>query len=369
MNRSLYNILLGCCAGLVLFTLSATGRAQQAASGVAEHGVILLYHHVATDTPAITSISPDDFEQQLQFLEDYDFQVWPLPDLVAAVKERQTLPDRVVAITFDDNYQSVYTEAFPRLKKRNWPFTVFVSTDAVDKGINMQASWDQLREMARHGATIANHSASHNHLLLRLPGESDDAWEQRITGDIKKAQQRIRKETGQQQPLFAYPYGEFNQALARIVEQLGYVGIGQQSGPFSDHYPGPAIPRFPFAGNYTDIKDFGVKLLTLPLPIGYLSAEDNPLANSNQHPALLLELAEGDYATENLRCYGSGQGALQLQWLSDRRLQVTPDKPVPSGRSRYNCTMPTGKRYRDIQRFYWYSHPWIRYTDSGTLPD
>ncbi len=355
--------LTTCALTAALLLASASAWSQP------DHGVILLYHHVDTDTPAITSISPEDFEAQLQYLEDNDFRVWALPRLVDTLSSGQSVPDKVVVITFDDNYESVYTEAFPRLKRRDWPFTVFVSTDAVDKGINMQASWDQVREMAQHGATIANHSASHAHLLQKQSGESHKQWRERIRNDIARAQRRIEEETGQQHKLFAYPFGEYNRELVAMVEGMGYVGIGQHSGPTPADYAGLALPRFPFAGDYSDVSDFALKVLTLPLPVAEARDVDGPLSFDTKRPTLELALKPGDYRARSLQCFGSGQGALKLDWQADREVEVVPGKDLPLGRSRYNCTLPTGKTVNGTQRFYWYSHPWIRLTEDGKLLD
>ena len=154
-------------------------------SVIPSHAVVLLYHHVSDSTPAITSVTPKQFEQQLQFIEQNGFQVWPLPKIIKHLSNDLSLPDKTVAITFDDSYQSVFTEAFPRLQKRKWPFTIFVSTDAVDQQFKYHTSWDQLRTMAASGATIANHSTTHRHLLIRLKNESQLQWRQRIEQDIE----------------------------------------------------------------------------------------------------------------------------------------------------------------------------------------
>lgn len=360
----------------VLFLLSQSANAAAssvAASDSSNHGVILLYHHISTETPAITSISPQYFKQQIRYLADNDFRIWPLPKLVEALKRGETIPDKVVAITFDDNYQSVYHVAFPILKDRQWPFTVFVSTDSVDQKINLQANWDQVREMADYGATIANHSASHAHLLQRLSGETTHQWQQRVRQDIQKARRRIREETGQDHLIFAYPYGEFNSALAEIVEELGYTGIGQQSGPAGHglyhNNASLALPRFPFAGDYSKLDDFALKVLTLPLPVAAATGEESPLTFRQTKPQLHLELAPGDYRTEALQCYGSGQGKLAIAWDGKFTLTITPKQAIPVGRSRYNCTMPTGLKNNGVTRYYWFSHPWIRFTESGGLID
>lgn len=366
MTRStlLNSVALAFCLLTNLLCLHA--RAQDVDT---YHGVVLVYHHVAEDTPAVTSISPRDFERQLAFLESHQFEIWPLADIVDALEKQQQIPDKVAAITFDDNYRSVYSEAYPRLKKRGWPFTIFVSTDAVDKGINMQSSWEQMREMAAHGATIANHTSSHAHLLARLPQESDRSWQQRIRADIDKAQRRIKEEIGSSPTLFAYPYGEFNPALTGLVSSMGYTAIGQQSGPAYPLAISKALPRFPFAGNYADIDDFSLKVLSLPLPVQAVDYPPGPLPYDETSPALTLTLQPGPYDARRLRCYGSGQGLLKLQWLDEWTVRVTANKPIPVGRSRFNCPLPGKQRSQGILRYHWYTQPWIRLSEDGSLTD
>src|SRR5690606_39490579 len=58
---------------------------------------------------------------------------------------------------------SVYSTAYPLLKKRNWPFTIFLNTEPHDQEKKSFATWAQVREMADNGVTIANHSTAHNH--------------------------------------------------------------------------------------------------------------------------------------------------------------------------------------------------------------
>jgi biofilm PGA synthesis lipoprotein PgaB len=317
------------------------------------HAVVLLYHHVDTRTPAVTSITPQQFDQQLDYLQNNGFTVLALADVARRLASGETLPDKVVSLSFDDAYRSVYSEAFPRLKQRKWPFTVFVNTEAVDNKHAIQSSWEQLREMAKNGASIANHSVSHGHLTRRLDDETEAAWQLRIKTEINRAEQRIHEEIGVQEKLFAYPYGEFDLALLQLVKNLGYTAFGQQSGAWGATTDKQSIPRFAFAGPYVDIKDFALKASTLPFEIIKASTADNPLAHKQNKPQLRLEFRSGNY--QQLNCFGSGQGALTLAWRSETVVVITPDKAISVGRSRVNCTMPAGDG-----RFYWYSHQWIR---------
>jgi len=280
---------------------------------------------------------------------------------VSALSGHASLPDRCVSLTFDDAYDSLYTEALPRLTARGWPATVFVTTDGVDQGLRGYLSWAQMREMTGKGFTFANHSASHDHLIRREPGETEAAWGQRVRADLTRAQERLRKELGSAPAWFVYPYGEYDRALLTLVAGLGYTGFGQQSGaagPWSDLR---VLPRYPLSGRYAEPEAFAVRAESLPLPVRRIEPEDPVLAPGEARPRLRLELAPGEYRRSALACY-AGSERLELAWDSDTAFTIqTPSHDLPVGRSRYNCTAPAA----DGRRYHWYSHLWIRPRPDG----
>lgn len=335
---------------LVLLLLLLAGSAQAA--------VVFMYHRFGESRYPSTSVRLEQFEAHLQHLEAGGYQVWPLERIARVLQQGGALPDRVVAITIDDAYASIYHEAWPRLRARGLPFTVFVATDPVDQGIPGYMTWEQMREMAGAGVHFANHSRSHGKLHRRQAGESGAAWAARVRADIEHAEARLRAELGAAVPeapaVFAYPYGEYNAALAALVAEQGYIAFGQHSGAVgagSDLY---TLPRFPMAEAYADLDEFRQKAATLPLPL--LQREPlEPVLGSNNPPRLSATLGEVDADPRRLACFASGQGALQVQWLDQHRFTVQAGKAYPPGRARYNCTLPA----RAAGRFYWYSQPWI----------
>ena len=64
--------------------------------------------------------------------------------ILSHIDNGQSIPDDTAALTFDDAYASVFSEAYPRLKRRGWPFTVFVSTDYIDRHYKNYMTWDRL---------------------------------------------------------------------------------------------------------------------------------------------------------------------------------------------------------------------------------
>lgn len=322
-----------------------------------DHAVVLVYHHVSEFTPALTSVTPAAFDSHLDYLQDNGFTVWPLARIIAALGKGETLPENTVAITFDDAYQSIYTEAFPRLRKRNWPFTLFVSSEAIDRGYDNYLSWAQLREMADSGVELGNHSHSHAHLVRRLQDESEAQWQQRVVDDIDTAARRLQQETGSRSQLFAYPYGEYSPELKTIVENLGYQGIAQQSGAVGAVSDFLAVPRFPMAQGYADLKRFATSVNSRPLPVSMVAV--SPAENLYQPlQGLQLTLGDGDYRAQQLACYrATGAPLVTRTTTADPlTLSIEVGGDQSAGRHKINCTAPARQ---GAGVYYWYSHQWL----------
>ncbi len=107
--------------------------------------VILLYHRVASlpNDPFSLAVSPDHFAQQLEYIRQ-TCQPMRLIDLVKAIQQR-SLPQRAVAITFDDGYADNFTHAYPLLTAAQIPATIFVSSDQIDKPHEFW--WDELERI------------------------------------------------------------------------------------------------------------------------------------------------------------------------------------------------------------------------------
>lgn len=330
--------------------------------------VVLQYHHVSESTPPSTSISPAVFKEHMDYLAANNFEVVPLPELVNQLKTGEPLPDRTVAITFDDAYISVYQTAFPLLKKRGWPFTIFVNTDPLDQNKKLFSSWAQLSEMAKSGATIANHTRAHDHIVRLRKNESPEEWRQRITADVLGAEERIQKQTGQAHRILAYPYGEYDHRVKALLKDLGFIAFGQQSGPLSHAHDLQSLPRFPFGGSYVELNDFVTKVNTRPFPLTkvllYSDIEAGTVLKDivlpfGQRPVLALEMKNRELL-KGVNCFASGQGAIATQ-VRDGKLFVQANKPLSAGRARYNCTRASD----EAGRFFWYSQQWLTKGEKG----
>lgn len=335
MNRPVKILLF------ILLALSARSHAV----------VILQYHHISDETPASTSTSPTLFAEHIRYLQESKTPVIGLDTLADALRNKKSLPEHAVVITFDDAYLSIYDTAFPLLKKANFPFSIFINTAPIDAKNSEFISWKQLKEMTRSGVVIANHTQTHLHMLRRKEGESENQWEARIHDELDQTESTIKKHLGQNHRMLAYPYGEYDNAVIKLLKNKNYLGFGQQSGAVSIFTELQEIPRFPMGGNYGRMNQFKLKVHSMAMPvrekkITINNEEVGPVINTDDSAQLEFRL-ESAIATATT-CFYQGEAIVFKR--NKERISIDLPKFSP-GRARINCTA----RENQSGRYYWFS--------------
>ncbi len=310
--------------------------------------VILQYHHVDDSTPGATSTSRSLFEAQIKMIQDLELDVVPLLSGTRQALAGELEDKSQVAITFDDAYESVYSAAAPILERSNLPYTIFVNTDAI--GSRGYMTWDELRELgSQDHVTIANHSTDHAH-MARRSNEPEDQWQARVNRSLDEAQKVLKDRLGAEEPMFAYPYGEFDEALEAKLADRGWLGFGQQSGAVGRWSHDTRLPRFPMANAYGQLGSLKDKLLSKAFPV---PAKDLPDGIVDRNPpAMSFPLGE-QLDANRLTCFASGMGRIDFEVNGDTVVVEAP-KAFQSRRFRYNCTHPAGQG-----SFYWLSQQWL----------
>lgn len=307
----------------------------------ADSAVVLMYHRFGETGHPSTNVTLRQFDDHIEELSSDKYNVRSLPEIVTALRGGRPLPENTVGISVDDAFLSVYREAWPRLRRAKFPFTLFVATDPIDNRTQGYMSWDQIREMADAGVTIGSQTASHPHMAFLSAA--------RNAAELRKSNERFAAELGKPPTLIAYPYGEYSLAVGDVTKQANFVAaFGQHSGVMyggSDFY---YLPRFAFNEVYGDVHRLRMAAQALPIKARDITPAD-PLISGNENPPLFGFTVDGlaPKRLSRLACYVSSQGKARIERLGDRRIEVRMDRAFRPGRTRINCTLPEqGGRWR-----------------------
>ncbi len=191
------------------------------ASGVYKNGYqtvpILCYHRFGNRVSRL-SVSQAAFEAQMDYLAQQGYQVVSLRQLARFLDGKEALPPKAVALTIDDGYRSTYEIAYPILRKHGFPATVFLYSDFV--GASDALNWAQMKEMTASGLIdIEPHSKTHANLTLKLAGENEARYRDRIRREVDAPVALLRDRLTEPSFTFAYPYGDVNELVVELLQR------------------------------------------------------------------------------------------------------------------------------------------------------
>lgn len=179
---------------------------------------ILTYHSIDPSGSPI-SVAAETFRRHVAWLAEGGVRVLPLSELLRLPEDAAA-----VALTFDDAFGNFATEAWPLLRERGLPVTLFVPTDHVgrtnqwpgadDPSIPVLSllDWHGLARVAEEGVALGSHSLSHRD--LRLLGADD------LAAEMETSAHRIESRTGRRPSAFAYPYGLVADAVVDAARRV-----------------------------------------------------------------------------------------------------------------------------------------------------
>ncbi len=180
---------------------------------------ILVYHRFDDPRHPTTNTSLQELRKEFIYLKNHHYRVIPLSKLITALQQHQPIPDRWVVLTIDDGFKS-FLKALPLFKEFGYPFTLFVSTKPTQNRYPDFLSWRDLKTIAPFGQ-IALHSHAHPHLV--------DLGDEKIRADTQKGIELFKKHLGFTPTAYAYPYGEYDERVKRIIESFGFEAIANQN--------------------------------------------------------------------------------------------------------------------------------------------
>lgn len=184
---------------------------------------VLCYHIVEAPAAPRMHIDRQTFRQHLRYLEMTGYNIVPLRHVYEYVSgKRSSLPKNAVVVTFDDGWRSTYTEVFPEMQKRNFPFTVFIYPNIIGKTANA-LTWAQIREMADAGVDVQSHALTHPFLTRRRHRSmSDEKYAAWLRNELSESKKILEEKSGRKVQFLAYPYGDYDEQVAEAASKAGY---------------------------------------------------------------------------------------------------------------------------------------------------
>jgi peptidoglycan/xylan/chitin deacetylase (PgdA/CDA1 family) len=225
--------------------------------------VVVAFHRVG-DAPASDSLTIDVrmFERYCEFFRRH-FRVVSLGEVVDRF-ERGLMPNRELAITFDDGYLDNYENARPVLERLSLPATFFVVSQWIGTSVvpwwdersgvrHSWMSWDQVRSLHQKGFEIGGHTQTHVDLGQVGAVEARE--------EIRGARLALERQLAARVGLFAYPYGGRNNMTdsnRAAVKAAGFrcccSSFGGVNGPHTDPFD---LLRIPISPWYASPHQFG----------------------------------------------------------------------------------------------------------------
>ena len=188
---------------------------------------VLLYHSVAEPVDprfAEWAVSPELFAAHMDALAREGYRALTVRELANRGFARGgAVPERTVAITFDDGFEDFYTAAWPDIERNGLTATVFVTTGRVGstsrwlerqgEGHRPLMSWSQITEISAAGIEVGAHGHTHVQLDTVRPSCSRD--------EIERSRDALAAVIG---PVasFAYPHGYHSRRVRREVRRAGF---------------------------------------------------------------------------------------------------------------------------------------------------
>jgi peptidoglycan/xylan/chitin deacetylase (PgdA/CDA1 family) len=193
---------------------------------------ILMYHVIGDPAEGVEVpypelyLSVDDFQAQVDWLEDNGYTAVTLVQVQDAWYDGGTLPEKPIVLSFDDGYLGQYTDAMPILRKKGWAGQLNLKSEGSD------LSSKEVKKMIKAGWEIASHTITHADLTTISAEQLDD--------EISGSRDELEKDLGITIENFCYPAGVYNDEVVAAVEAAGYrgattvdPGLAERSEPFT----------------------------------------------------------------------------------------------------------------------------------------
>lgn len=201
----------------------------------------VLMYHVINPPPAGAPfpglyVPAPEFEAQMQALAREGFHAVTLQQIWRHWRQGAPLPGKPVVITFDNGYQSQYSNALPILRRLGWKAVENMQLSGLPPSQG-GLSEAQIKGLIAAGWELDTQGISHADLIALTPSQLHE--------QVALARRRIQRRYHVPVNWFCYPSGHYDATVIEAVKQAGYLGsttvVPGWAGPGSDPYRLPRL--------------------------------------------------------------------------------------------------------------------------------
>lgn len=196
----------------------------------------VLMYHVINPPPADAPypglyVPAPEFAEQMQALANAGFHAVTLQQLWRHWQRGTVLPVDPVVITFDNGYQSQYTNALPVLRKLGWKAVENMQLTGLPPSQG-GLSEAQVKGLLFAGWELDTQGYSHADLITLSPSE--------LRYQVATSRKTLQRRYHVPVRWFCYPSGHYDAAVIAAVKEAGYLGsttvvpgwAGRESDPY-----------------------------------------------------------------------------------------------------------------------------------------
>jgi peptidoglycan/xylan/chitin deacetylase (PgdA/CDA1 family) len=181
---------------------------------------ILMYHVIAAPPPGAPFpglyVPPAEFAAQMQALKDAGWHAVTLDEVQAYWQRGMSLgPGKPIVVSFDNGYQSQYTQALPVLRRLGWVGDENIQLTGLppSQGGLSQA---QIRGLVTAGWELDTQGISHADLITLDGAQLHD--------QVAVARRTVQQRFGVPVNWFCYPSGHYDATVIAAVKAAGFTG-------------------------------------------------------------------------------------------------------------------------------------------------
>lgn len=200
---------------------------------------IVMYHQITklSSRKGKYAVGVEQFEEDMKYIKEKGYTTIDMQDLIDYTYTKKQLPEKVIIVSIDDGFESVYEYVYPIMKKYKMcavasivgEYTNFF-TDNPDHNVTYSyMDWGEVKELVKSNEIeIQNHSFDLHKSncgrngISKKSSEDTATYVSEVGNDLQKMQNMMYSKTGYKPNTLTFPFGAYKEDTITLAKQLGF---------------------------------------------------------------------------------------------------------------------------------------------------